>query len=214
MTGEIEIRAAEVASVSYPQRLVTLVVMPYETETTIVEGGREFVEVVTRGAFDGIQVKNGHRLARIVPLNRDHQETRTIGQATAFHPDRPEGLVADVHISRTVLGEETLELANDGVLGASAGFALLRKNGRTGPPVPDAEVWETRSRRRLNRLYLDHIALTPTPAYAGATPVLAVRADAEPAMAAAAGTPNRDRLTLDLWGEMAAELDRRYGLSR
>jgi phage head maturation protease len=207
----IEIRAAEVAAVSYPQRLIELIVMPYETETTIVERGREFTEIVSRGAFDGIQVKNGRRLARIFPVNRDHELARTVGQAAEFHPQRQEGLVAEVHISRTVLGEETLELANDGVLGASAGFALLRRNGHTGPVVPDAEVWESKTRRRLNRLHLDHIALTPTPAYAGATPVLAVRADTlEEAPVAVAATPNMDAWRLLLAQDREAALNIRF----
>lgn len=209
MSG-IEIRAAEVAAVSYPQRLIELIVMPYETETQIVEGGREFTEIVSRTAFDGIQVKNGGRFRRIFPVNRDHEITRTIGQATAFHPSRQEGLVADLHISRTELGEETLELANDGVLGASAGFALLRKNGRTGPVVPNAEVWESRSYRRLNHLHLDHIALTPSPAYEGSTPVLAVRA--EPALVAVTPRPNFDRLRLLQAQDEAAMIDARYSV--
>ena len=35
MNGEVEIRTAEVADVSFPNRTIELIVMPYETETTI-----------------------------------------------------------------------------------------------------------------------------------------------------------------------------------
>jgi hypothetical protein len=79
-------------------------------------------------------------------------------------------------------------------------------------------VWETKERRRLNHLYLDHIALTPDPAYEGAR-VLAVRdrpgaagSGAETTVEAA--TPNLDRLQLERWRQMAADIDTRYGLSR
>jgi phage head maturation protease len=122
----------------------------------------------------------------------------------AFYPSRREGLVAELKISGTALGEETLRLAADDVLGASAGFALLRKHGRYGPVLPNAEVWESRNRRRLNKLYLAHIALTPDPAYTN-TDVLAVRSTTEKQE-----TPNRDRFELARLKALAADMDARY----
>ena len=136
-------------------------------------------------------------------MNRDHDVTRTIGRVITFHPSRQEGLVADLRVANTELGTETLELADEGCLDASAGFALMRdKDGR---PVPGAEVWENRSRRRLNRLFLGHVALTPEPAYETAN-VLAVRAarQAEPAMR------NRDKLDLERWRQLDADITARY----
>jgi len=203
MNGEVEIRTAEVADVSFPNRTIELIVMPYETETTIREQGREFTEIVTRGAFGGLEAKNGGQMR--VGVNRDHEIQRTVGRAMAFHPARPDGLVAELRISATALGEETLVLADDGVLGASAGFTLLRKHGRYGSVVAGAETWETRSRRRLNRLYLAHIALTPDPAYEEAG-VLAVRKASE----AATVTPNRDRWQVEQWRRQLADIDARY----
>jgi phage head maturation protease len=203
--GELEFRAAQVASVSFPQRIVELIVMPYETETLIAERGKVFTEIVSRGAFAGIESRNGR-----VRVNRDHQVTRTVGRAVAFHPSRTEGLVAEVKISDTDLGRETLTLADDGCLDASAGFRpLLDKEGRM---MANAEVWETRSRRRLNRLYLGHIALTPEAAYESAK-VLAVRQKGVPEPAAVA-TPNRDRLDLDRWRELVSVIDARYGVTQ
>jgi phage head maturation protease len=215
MNAEVEIRTAQVADVSFPDRTIELIVMPYETETTIREQGREFTEIVTRGAFDGLEAKNGGQMR--VSVNRDHEIQRTVGRAMAFHPTRQEGLVADLRISATALGEETLVLADDGVLGASAGFTLLRKHGRYGPVVPGAETWETRQRRRLNRLYLAHIALTPDPAYVEAN-VLAVRQGiksmtevmADERLEPAPSMPNRDRFMLEQWRRQLADIDARY----
>ena len=201
MSDTLEYRAAQVADVSFPNRTVELIVMPYETETMIAERGKVFTEVVSRGAFDGLEARNAR-----VRVNRDHDVTRTVGRAVAFHPSREEGLVAEIRISATPLGDETLQLADDDVLDASAGFAPLRDSA--GRVVPDAEVWETRSRRRLNHLYLGHIALTPDPAYQDAR-VLAVRAH-NLEIQAPLGTPNLTRLELDEWRRKLADLDNRY----
>ena len=43
--------------------------------------------------------------------------------------------------------------------------------------MPGGEVWETRSRRRLTKAWLGHIAMVPDPAYETAN-VLAVRSQA------------------------------------
>ena len=73
-------------------------------------------------------------------------------------------------MTNTVLGQETLELVNDGMLGASAGF-LPGWDAEAGAFM---EEWPTPSYRRLNKVWLHHIALTPEPAYEWAQ-VLAVR---------------------------------------
>ena len=201
MTDELEYRAATLAGVSFPQRLIELVVMPYETETLVAHQGRMITEICTRGAYDGIEARNDR-----VRVNRDHDITRTVGRAFAFHPSRQEGLVAEIKVSKTELGEETLVLADDGVLDASAGFGLLRdQHGRV---VPGAETWESRSRRRLNHLFLGHIGLTPDPAYETAN-VLAVRAGRDPEPVSP--TPNLDRYRMLVAKEEAAALDARFG---
>jgi len=203
---EIEHRSAQLAEVNFAKRLIELIVVPYERAAEIVLRGRLVTEVVSRGAFDGIERRSSQ-----IRANRDHQRERTVGRAVALHPSRREGLVAEVKISRTPLGEETLVLADDGVLDASAGFGLLRENGRV---KAGAEVWETRDRRRLNHLFLDHIALVPDPAYEDAK-VLAVRAASAAAAtvdAAASTTPNLAALQLLEQRALLADIDRRYGL--
>ena len=145
---EIEFRAATQLGVSFPKRQIELVVMPYETEAEVVHHGRLVREIVSRGAFEGIDAKR-----RRILVNRGHVIDNIVGRAARFHPSRREGLVAEIEIAKTSAGDDTLELANDGYLDASAGFG-----------VPDGgEQWPERGLRRLTRLWLDHIAMTPTP---------------------------------------------------
>jgi len=181
----VEWRAAvAVSGVDFADRIIELIVVPYD-EDTVVEyppgSGRMIVESVDRGAFDGVEKRPGR-----VTANRDHDFTRTVGQARAIHPSRDEGLVSEVYVSRTLLGDETLQLADDGVLGASVGMAVR----------PADQIWsERRSKRRIAKAFLDHIALVPRPAYAGAE-VLSVRSGlpAAPSFEAPPATPYLDEV--------------------
>jgi phage head maturation protease len=76
-----------------------------------------------------------------------------------------------------------LALAADDCLDASAGFRVL----------PGGETWEGRSRRRIVKAWLDHIALTPDPAYTDAR-VLAVRNGATPRIDAICEWQRENRL--------------------
>ena len=167
-------RKAELVGVSFPERTIELIVIPYETEALVPYQGRMVREVIARGAFDGIE-----RRANRIRVNRDHNPERTVGRAVAFHPSREEGLVAQVRIARTDLGDETLTLADDGDLDASAAFR----------PMDGGMVWEGRSKYRIAKGWLGHIAMTPDPAYETAN-VLSVRG-AQPAVQSSA-TPNLD----------------------
>ena len=171
--GELEIRSARLQDVSWPERTIELVCMPYDEETVVAHKGGLIREVCAPGAFAGIE-----RRANRIRVNRDHDVTRTIGRAVAFHPNRPEGLVAELRIAKTDLGDETLTLAEDGILDASAGFL----------PMPRGEEWPERNLRRLTKVWLSHIAMVPDPAYEGAS-VLAVRSAQAPPGSA---TPNLD----------------------
>lgn len=160
----VEIRTAAVANIDAEERIVTMIAIPYEQPTTVPFRGEVWNEIVERGAFAGIE--NSTHTYRV---NRDHDKRRLVGKIVNYHPDRPEGLVVDAYISKTELGDETLQLAKDGILGASVGMAVRAadqvldrsKGGRT---------------RRIKRAFLDHLALVPDPAYQGAE-VLAVRND-------------------------------------
>jgi len=172
--GELWHRTAQLVGVSFPDRTIEVVVMPYETEALVPYQGRMVRETIARGAFDGIE-----RRANRVRVNRDHQAERTVGRAVAFHPSRTEGLVAQVRIAATDLGDETLTLADDGILDASAAF-------RPMTPLQ----WEGRSKYRVDKAWLGHIAMTPDPAYVDAR-VLSVRAAAA-ADGKGSATPNLD----------------------
>jgi HK97 family phage prohead protease len=162
MNETIEIRSAHQVDVNFPKRMIELIVMPYESPGEVEHRGRLITEVVSRGAFANINASR-----RRISVNRDHLIPEVIGKAVALHPSRQEGLVAEIKISGSDIGERSLIQASEGLLDASAGFMLKRNR-------PDAEVWETRNRRRLNHLWLHHIALTPDPVYEDAR-VLAVR---------------------------------------
>lgn len=181
-TGAVEFRTVAELGVNWPERLIELVAMPYDVDAGVVVHGRAVVESCAPGAFDGCE-----RRANRVKVNRDHDLQRTVGRASALHPSRAEGLVAELRIAKTPLGDETLALADDHSLEASVGFAVMRAG----------EMWmEQRSRRRLTRCFLEHIALVPEGAYDGR--VLAVRGprqEADPRVA----TPNLDEV-LRWWG--------------
>jgi len=149
----IEIRSTvSDMTVDWAERTIELVAMPYNQDAAVIVNGRAVVESCAPGAFDGLE-----RRANRVKVNRDHDLQRTVGRATAFYPDRTEGLVARLRIApKLQLADETLALAEDRALEASVGFAVM----------PGGERWiEGRSRRRLERLFLDHIALVPEGAY-------------------------------------------------
>src|SRR5262245_52595304 len=96
----IEFRAATQVGVSYPRRLIELIVMPYEREARVEHRGRLIREIVSRGAFQGISADE-----RRVTVNRGHVIDSVVGRAVRFHPAREEGLVAELAIVKTVAGD-------------------------------------------------------------------------------------------------------------
>jgi HK97 family phage prohead protease len=174
----IEIRSAQLDQVRFSERLIDLIVMPYGVEAMVPHDGRMVREICERGAFERISAER-----RRFSVNRGHNLDALVGKAISFDPDAEDGLRATVRISPTLLGDETLQLAADGLLDASAGF------------IPKQDSWhEGLSLRRILKAWLHHIALVPDPAYADAR-VLAVRAnDPAPGPAAAGSTPLLDEV--------------------
>jgi HK97 family phage prohead protease len=170
----IEFRSSNVASVSFAQRTVEVIAVPYEEEAPVEYRGEIWRELFLRGSFDGIETRSNP-----VRANRDHDGKRTVGKVTTFWPSRSEGLVASVRIAKTELGDETLALADEDCLGASVGFAVAGG---------DQELDKTNRRRRIKKAFLDHLAFVPDPAYSGAG-VLSVRRAVAPA-----ATPALDEL--------------------
>ena len=169
--GEPWIRkAGELVGVSFPDRTIELIVIPYDHEITVPHplkrDGGLVKEIITRGAFDGIE-----RRANRIRCNREHDKTLTFGRVTTFRTGHEHGLHAVIRVAHTPLGEETLSLADDNCLDASAGFwPELDDRGRlTGLR------WDNPNRYRITKAFLDHVALVSEGAYGERAGVLAVR---------------------------------------
>jgi hypothetical protein len=166
--GPVEHRESVVGDVSFPQRVIEVVVTPYD-ETAVVEyRGELWQESFERGAWDGIETRPDQKQ---VKANRDHDRTRLVGKVVRFEPSRQEGLVADVKIAKTDLGDETLALAEEKMIGVSAGFAARMR---------DQIFDRRRMTRRVKKAFLDHIAFLGDHAYLGAG-VLDIRSDGQEA---------------------------------
>lgn len=156
----LELRAVATLDVAERTRIIEVLAAPVNDEATVIIRGRAVGERFARGCFAGDE----HRADR-VKCNRDHNLERVIGKAVRIDPYSALGCVAELRIAKTVLGDETLALAEDRVLDASVGFRVK----------PGGETWDAQqTRRQVTRGELDHIALTAHPAYQTAN-VLAVR---------------------------------------
>ena len=178
MNEQLRYRAAEQIGVNYPERTIELIVMPYEKETVVGPPGPDG----DRGVRAAARSTGSSAGPTGCGSTATTMSSAPAGGPLAFYPERPEGLVAKVRIAQTELGDETLTLADEDMLDASAGFL----------PMAGGEQWLTRAKCRLTKCWLGHIAMTPDPAYETAK-VLAVRHTDPPAEEIAA-TPNLDLL--------------------
>lgn len=174
---EVEERAATVTGVDFPQRIITVLAVPYEDPTPIMYRGEIWQEVFSRAAFGNLadlqSARSANRRTRYIPVSAkldfpwtDHEGSHVIGRVHSVVGDRADGLVLDLKISDTPVGNEALQLANDQALHPSVGFSA-RMN--------DIAQDRYRKTRRVNRAFLDHMTMVPVPAYAGAK-VLSMRA--------------------------------------
>ena len=164
--ASIELRSSNLTGVQHAQRIIELIAVPYDEEAVVEYRSELWHESFAPGSFDGIQKRPGR-----VRATRDHDDHRLVGKAVKFHPSRTEGLVAELRISQTPLGDETLALAEDDVLSASIGFAARNR---------DQVFTRSTMKRRIVKAFLDHITLTPVNAYLGAG-VLSLRSQNAPA---------------------------------
>lgn len=173
-----------VDGVDFAQRLITVIAVPYEQPTQVEYRSEVWNELFERGAFNNVSGAP-HR----VRVNRDHNKSRTIGKVMQFWPDRDEGLVAEVRVGKTPLGDETLALADEDMLSASVGFGVR----------PSDQVLDRRTMtRRIRNAYMDHLSFVESPAYVGAQ-VLSVRdvTGGEAAKLEPLRTPLLDQFTAD-----------------
>jgi len=129
--------------------------LPWGVEARVVDRGRFVVETFSRGALEGTDPAR-------VPLTATHPRdagTLPIGRTLTIE-DRSEAAWGEWLVSDTLLGNEVLALARDGVpLGLSIGFA----------EVPGGSRWSAdRQRVTRTRAALDHVAVVRVPAYQGA----------------------------------------------
>jgi uncharacterized protein len=142
-------------------------VLPCGIEARVVDAGRLVTETFERGALAGTDPAR-------VPLTATHPRdagTLPIGVMVELE-ERADAAHGAWHVSDTMIGNEVLALARDGVpLGLSVGFA----------EVPGGSRWSAdRQRVTRTRAALDHVAVVRVPAYQGAG-VVGVRWRVSPA---------------------------------
>lgn len=151
--GGQHVRSAAIEDVAFGKREITLIAVPYGVEATVPDWRPQATrEKFMSGSFEGIE----SRTSRIT-LNRDHSRERVIGAARAFNTKDAKGLIATFKVSNTPLGDESLQLAADGVLHASIEFGARSQDAA----VKDGVM-------TFYRAFLRHVGLTPDPAYDGA----------------------------------------------
>lgn len=169
-TTMVETRAAQIDNVDFGERVISVITVPYEQPTQIMYRQEVWNEVFSRTAFAGIETRSNR-----IPANREHNPEHLVGRVVGVNPGHEGGLLTDIKVSRTARGDETLELARDDVLSASAGFMIK-------DPYRDQELDRRSKMRRIHRAFLEHVAFVGVPAYPGAK-VLAVRNDGHSAEA-------------------------------
>lgn len=184
----IESRSATMGEVNFPERLIEVIAVPYEQEALVEYRGELWHESFDRGSFNGVE-KRPNRIKAF----RDHEPGEQIrgtnrrglvGKVIALWPDREEGLVGSVRIARTPLGDETLALADDGILGVSVGFGVRGS---------DQVLNRATKQRRVRRAFVDHLAFPNDGAYAGAQ-VIGVRGAIAQVNDLPIDTPNLDEV--------------------
>jgi phage head maturation protease len=156
------VRSAVEAEVRFAERIIETLAVPYEVEVPVDDVYGVYGETIGRESFTGIE-----RRARRVKVLRDHRLERAVGACTSIDSRNERGLLAIARIARTDLGDETLALADAGVLDVSI----------AARPLPGSDQWsDDRLHVRRTKLFMEELSLVGLGVYgeAGAG-VLAVR---------------------------------------
>jgi len=152
---------ATLKDVDVKQRIITVLAVPYEQEAQVEWRGTMWGEVISRGAFNGLEDHAGR-----VAVNRQHTKGATVGKVVQFDTQDSEGLVSRIRVAKTPLGDETLALADEDMIGPSIGYFVKLPS--------DVLLNRQRMTRRVKRAFMDHVSLVENPAFEGAR-VLSVR---------------------------------------
>lgn len=145
--SDMEVRAAG------DGRTVHGIAVPYDVPAEIFEWGHTYRESFAHGAFARTIAERGDR----VKFLSQHDSTKPLGRATSLREDA-RGLYAEFRVSKTPLGDETLELIRDGALDSfSIGFL---------PVQPAADYHGAEVRR--TEVKLREVSAVTFPAYEGA----------------------------------------------
>lgn len=170
-TPALETRTTTVGEVNFADRVITVIAVPYEQSTPVPFQRDIWNEVFSRSAFNGLDasLRRVPATACLDVPDKGHSNGKLVGRAQRFFPESNEGLVTEIKISRTPMGDDTLELANDNGVDVSVGYMVKNRLDQMLNP--------STKERRINRAFLDHIAfVADQPAYPGAK-VLAVRTE-------------------------------------
>lgn len=155
VTDQVTVTAA--AGDTTGERRIDAIAVPYNQFAT-VSGGQQVMFKPGSLPVDG---KN----PRVFMY---HDSTKVVGSVVE-RVDTPEAMLASMKISRTVLGDEALVLAADGVMDVSVGVNVLEyTEDKQGRMIVTAAEWQ-------------ELSLVPIPAFSGATITdVAAQADTTP----------------------------------
>jgi HK97 family phage prohead protease len=162
MSDEVEILtrsgSAVLEDVDFKQRIIDVIAMPWGEEAQVVWRGEVWRETFDRRAFNEA-VQNSVR----IPVNREHVRGDTVGRIVRMDETDPRGLLASVKVARTPRGDDTLQLASEGMLGGSVGYFVRKQS--------DVNLDRRAMSRFVRRAFLEHLSMVESPAFAGAETV-------------------------------------------
>lgn len=134
-------------------RTVRGIIVPWDTPTVVDDGSGPYAEAFRAGAFDEYLGSVG--IERVKFLGHHKRNENPLGRATLLRNDAA-GQYAELYVSKTLAGDESLELIRDGVLdGFSVGFS----------PVLTERVGDVSYRTSAR---LSEVSLVTFPAYSDA----------------------------------------------
>jgi HK97 family phage prohead protease len=140
--------------VSFKDRMIDVMAAPWDEPAQVSWRGQTWREIFLRGAFDEA-VNNAVR----IPVNREHVYGDTVGRVVRLR-NADNGLLATVKVAKTPRGDDTLQLASEGVLSPSVGWFAQK--------MSDVILDKRSMVRRVRRAFLEHMAMVEVPAFRSA----------------------------------------------